>query len=114
MDVDIKFNKKVVSKGRFCNGFFSQLNGLMFSKKLGEGRSLILDRGYESRIDSGIHTLFVFFSLDIVFLDAKKKVVDVRSAKPFVSLITPRKKARYVVEMNAGENILNVGDKVSF
>lgn len=114
MDVDVKFNGKVVSKGQLRNDFFSQLNGLMFSKKLKKGSSLILDRGYESRIDSGIHMLFVFFSLDVVFLNAKKEVVDVGSARPFISVITPKKRARYILEMNKGENVLKVGDKVSF
>ncbi len=114
MDVDVKFDGKVVSKGRLCGKFASELKGLMFSKKLKRGRSLILDRGYESRADSGIHMLFVFFSLDLVFLNSKKEVVDVREAFPFVSLIVPKKKARYIIEMNKGENILKVGDKVSF
>jgi uncharacterized membrane protein (UPF0127 family) len=58
--------------------------------------------------------LFVFFPLDVVFLNAKKEVVDVREAFPFKSLITPKKKAKYIIEMNKGENVLKIGDKVSF
>jgi uncharacterized protein len=114
MDVNIKFRGKIVSKARFGKSFLAQLNGLMYTRKLKGGRSLILDRGYESRVDSGIHMLFVFFPLDVVFLDAKKIVVDVREAFPFRSIVTPRKKARYIIEMNKGENILKIGDKVSF
>ncbi len=114
MDVNIKFNGKIISKAKLCNDFASQLRGLMFSRKLKKGKSLILDRGYESRVDSGIHMLFVFFSLDVIFLNSEKEVVDIREAYPFVSFITPKVKTRYVIEMNKGENKLKIGDRITF
>lgn len=107
-------SKDVDYKAKVCDDFFSKLRGLMFSKKLKEGECIILSNDYESRINSAIHMLFVFFPLDVIFLDSEKKVVDVRKANPFVSLIIPRKRAQHVVEMNAGENLLKIGDKVSF
>jgi|APSaa5957512576_1039674.scaffolds.fasta_scaffold104124_1 uncharacterized protein len=113
MDVNLK-SKDVNYKAKVCDDFFSKLRGLMFSKKLGKGECIILSNDHESRINSSIHMLFVFFSLDVIFLDSEKKVVDIRRAKPFVSLITPRRRAQHVVEMNAWENRLKIGDKVSF
>ena len=113
MDVNLK-SKDANYKAKLCDDFFSKLKGLMFSKRLNRGECVILSNDYESRINSSIHMLFVFFPLDVVFLDSEKKVVDVRRAKPFVSLIIPRRGAQYVVEMNAGENLLKIGEKVSF
>ena len=58
--------------------------------------------------------LFVFFPLDLVFLDVNKKIVDVKVGKPFDLFIKPKEKASYVIEFNMGENILKVGDRVEF
>jgi len=112
--VNIKFKGKVISKAKYCDGYFSKFMGLMFSKKLNSGKSVILVCDFNSRFFCAIHMLFVFFPLDIIFLDSDKKVVDVRKAYPFVSFIAPRKEAKYVIEMNKGENILKIGDKVTF
>lgn len=114
MGVNIKLNGEVVSKARYCESFFSKTKGLMFSKKLKKGRSLILVDDFEPRFGSVIGMFFVFFPLDIIFLDSNKKVVDVRDAKPFQSYIAPKKSAKYAIEMNKGENILKIGDKVTF
>ena len=111
--MDVKLNNKVIFRAKILNNFFSKFKGLMFSR-LEKGKSLIFVLDFESRLNSAIHMLFVFFPLDVVFLDASKKVVDVRKAYPFVSFILPRFKSKYVIEMNAGENVLKVGDRVSF
>lgn len=114
MDVNIKLKGKIISRAKYCESFFSKTKGLMFSKKLQKGKSIILVDKFEPRFGSVIGMFFVFFSIDIIFLDSNKKVVDVRSAKPFQSYIAPKGSARYAIEMNKGENILKVGDKVSF
>jgi hypothetical protein len=111
MDVNVFFNGKIISKASVLSGF-SKYWGLMFSKKLRRGKSVIFIFDKERKV--GIHMLFVFFPLDIVFLNSKKRVVDVRRSLPFISFIIPRKKAKYVIEMNRGENVLRVGDKVEF
>ncbi len=112
--MDVKFNNKVVSRAKILDSFFSRFKGLMFSKKLNKSESLIFVLDSESRFNSMIHMLFVFFSIDVVFLDSSKKVVDVRKAYPFISFILPKAKSKYVIEMNAGENILKIGDKITF
>jgi len=114
MDVDVKFKGKVIFKGKLCKNFFSKFRGLMFSKKLKKSRCLIFVNDFQSRINSSIHMLFVFFPIDVVFLDFNYEVVDVRTAYPFISFIMPKKKAKYVIEMNKGENILKVKDRVIF
>ena len=57
--------------------------------------------------------VFVFFSIDLVYLDSEKRVVDIRRLKPLIGLACSRKPARYAIEMPAGsvEKVsLKVGD----
>ena len=98
---------KKISKAKYCNSIFSKFKGLMFSNKLKKGRSIILVGNNLS-----LHMFFVFFPIDIVYLDSNKKVVEIRQAIPFLSFIRPKKKSKYVIEMNRGENVLKIGDKV--
>lgn len=79
-----------------CNSFFKKFRGLMFSKR----RNLIFDLGKETRIKAMIHMFFVFYSIDVYWLNEKKEIVDKRiDLKPFMIAI-PKKKARYVVEIS--------------
>lgn len=51
-------------------------------------------------METTIHMLFVFFPIDVVWLDKNKKVVDKReNVKPFTPWITPGKAAKYVIEL---------------
>jgi len=77
---------------------FSKTIGLMFSKK-------IIDIGYifvfnkPRRID--LHMFFVFFPIDILFLDKHKKVIELKERfKPF-SMYYSKNKAKYVIELPA-------------
>ena len=91
----MKFNLDKYNDFVYCNTFFSKLSGLMFSSK----RKLVLVLNNESRLNSIIHTFFVFFNIDIYWLDEKKNIVDFRlNVKPFTVKI-PRCKAKYIVEI---------------
>ena len=85
--------------------------GLMFRKKL--KKPLVLVLVVESRWMASIHTMFMRFPIDLVFLDSKKRVVDVaRNVKPWRMNIVPKKPAKYVVEMKAGTAKQKLGAKV--
>ena len=95
---------------------FSNARGLMFTRKLKKGDALILAVDKESIPDTAIHMLFVFFPIDVVWLDKNKRVVDFRkNVKPFTPFIKPREAAQYVVELpkNTIRNI-NIGDRFQF
>ena len=80
---------------KYCISFFSKLRGLMFSKP----KNLIFVLNKESRINSAIHTFFVFFPIDVIWLDKNKKIVDQRkNVKPF-SVAIPKKKSKYIIEL---------------
>jgi uncharacterized protein len=78
---------------KLCNTLWSQARGLMFSRK----RALVMDFGSSRRI--GLHMMFVFFPIDALYADEKKRVVEIkRNFYPF-TLYTPQRKARYVIEL---------------
>lgn len=63
-----------------------------------------------------ITNLFVFFPIDLVFLDAKKTVIHVKKDfKPFSPVYKPRISYRYLVEIPSSMNcIVEKGDKFKF
>ncbi len=82
----------------------------MFSRKLKDKECLILENA------SDIHMLFVFQSIDVVWLDKNKKVIDIKeNVKPFTSLIRPKIKAYYVIELSLKKaKLFKLGNKVDF
>ena len=90
--------------------------GLRFSKKLKEKEGVILESAIEDRYSIIADMLFVFFSIDMAFLNSKKEVVDIRrNVKPFTLFVMPKKSAKYLMEMNSGEmSSVKIGDKFNF
>lgn len=44
--------------------------------------------------------MFVFFPIDILYLDSEKKVVEIKeNVKPFTPLIVPSQAAKYILEL---------------
>lgn len=92
-------NKIIAKKSKICGNFFCKFLGLMFSKKK-EDFALIFEFKKEKRLS--LHTFFVFYPIDIIFLDKSKKVVEMKKGmKPF-SVYFPKQKFSYVIELNAG------------
>ena len=64
-----------------------------------------------------LHMLFVFYSIDVLFLDKNKKIVEIKeNFRPF-RFYTPKNKAEYVVELPNGiikKSGTKLGDKISF
>lgn len=108
--VNIYSNDELLTRS---SKYVNPLKGLMFSKKLRKGESVILDvSNYPSTV---IHMAFVFQSLDVFCLDKDKKVIDIReSVKPFARIISPKKKAYYYIESSPGSFNLKIGDQIKF
>ena len=89
--------------------FFNLLGGLRFSKKK---QPLLLVLNKETRFNTVIDTFFVFYSIDILWLDKNMKIVDFRkNVKPFTFKI-PKKKAKYIIEFSSRLNNVKIGEKV--
>ena len=109
----IKGNVVLANKAKYCENFLPRAKGLMFSRPLKQGSGVVLVSPKEGILETTIHMLFVFFPLDIVWLNKDKEIVDMqRKVKPF-TFVAPKKAAKYVLELPCGvcEN-LKLGDKV--
>ena len=94
-------NNTIADKVEIAETFFHKTRGLMFRKDFNHALVFILNE--ESRINASIHMFFVFFPIDLVYLDKDKKVVDIyENVKPFTCNITPKKLSSFIVELPAG------------
>lgn len=105
---------KIIGTGaKICNDAFSKFIGLMFSRN--QNKTLIFKFDKEQFIR--LHMLFVFYPIDVMFLNKNKIVVDIReNFKPF-TFYKSKKKAMHVIEMLAGtirNTKTEIGDKIGF
>ena len=110
-EAEVIYHGKTIFSCRVHDTFFSRLKGLMFSSRLRTGKGIILAFSSDRQID--IHMLFVFFPLDIIWIDAKGKIVHIaRRVKPFAPFVRGEK-ASYILEVNSSAaQMLNTGDHV--
>ena len=88
---------KTILINEIADSIFSRARGLMFRKK--PKRILFT---FEKEGIYPIHSWFVFFRFDAVYLDENMKIVEIfENIKPFTALIKPSKKAKYLLEMEA-------------
>lgn len=112
MDVKIKD----LGNFRILKSKLEVFTGLRFSRKLKDKEGVILVNFNEDRFSMVADMLFVFYSIDMAFLNSRKEVVDIRrNVKPFISLVVPKKNCKYLMEMKSGEmKNLKIGDAVNF
>lgn len=107
--------KPVLKRVRRCASFVCRLRGLTFRRRLDDDEGLLLVGNRESRADTAIHMLFVFFPIAAVWLNQSGQVVDAKLARPFRPFYAPRAPARDVLE---GPPTLlervNIGDQLCF
>ena len=75
------------------NTFFNRLRGLMFRLKPIVNEGIILEPC------NSIHMFFMFFPIDVVFLDDQNRIVYLKeNVRPW-SVILPKKHAQSVIEL---------------
>ena len=99
----------VCMNSRIISSLIGQTLGLMFSSQ----KNIIFVLKEEKR--ENIHNFFVFFPIDVLFLDNKKRVVEKKeNFRPF-HLYFGRNKARYILELKNGlASDIAIGDQLSF
>ncbi len=105
--------KRILARNyKRCESIFSKTVGLMFSKKY---RSLIFIFPEEKVVP--LHMFFVFYPIDVLFLDKKKRVVEIKeNFRPF-SFYSPKNRAKYVIELpneKVKKTGTKLGDKIVF
>lgn len=93
-------NTIIAKKTKPCNSLNEKALGLMFSKR-DQDMGLIFN--FESMQKISIHMLFVFYPIDILWLDDNNKVVWIKkNLAPFCLYYEPKFKARFMIEVVSG------------
>jgi len=104
---------QVASGYRLCSSVVSKAWGLMFRFSVKD--PLIFAFTRQRRYS--LHMFFVFFPIDVLFLDKNRKVVDMkRDFMPF-TFYTPKKPCQYIIEIAQGSiarSQTEIGDEISF
>jgi len=110
MDICIK-NKIIVPNIKIIKSPLKQAIGLMFSKQ----KNIIFEFKKEKK--ELIHMFFVFYPIDLVFLNKNKKVVELKqNLKPFKTYKS-KNKAKYILELRKNtikNNKIKVNNNISF
>ena len=104
----------LAEKKKVLSNMFAQGIGLMFSRKKPDFGLVFY---FKKNLDVSIHNFFVFYSIDLIFLDEKKKVIEIKKCfKPF-GVYFPKSKFTYLIEVVSGrakESKTKVGDTIEF
>lgn len=104
---------KIAIDAKICESALSKAVGLMFSRE--QNKVLVFKFNHEKIVP--LHMLFVFYSIDVLFLNEERAVVELKeNFKPF-TFCTPKKKVMYVVELpqsSIKKLKAEVGDKIEF
>ena len=91
----------------YADTFFKRFKGLMGKKDFNEVMV------FSNLKDSGIHTLFMRFEIDIYFIDENMVVFDKVTLKPW-RFYKPKKQAKYIIETRKNRLNLKINDKIDF
>ena len=115
MLVNLTSGKQIAARVVTCDTFWSKLRGLMFRRSLDPGVAYVFVGRRESIAEATIHMFLVFFSIGVLWLDARRRVVDTVLARPFRPYYAPSAPAQYFVECApAVLNQVQVGDEIAF
>jgi len=98
----------ISSKAKIATSFGLRLKGLMFDKTLDEAGVLIFHNA------PAIHTCFMRFAIDVVFLDKDNRVIKIYEAvKPWKMVFCPSSKLTIELPSHrAARRCLEIGDKL--
>ena len=109
MIIEVKQTKyRICSNLKVANTIFSRLLGLMFKKSMLGFDGLLIDPC------NSIHTFFMRFSIDVIFLDSDNRIVKIiHSMKPW-KMTWIYFKAKKVLELKAGtlNDNVSIGDEL--
>ncbi len=90
----------IASDIEFAEGLISQSKGLMFRKGITERYALVFILSAPRSVS--IHMFFVYFPIDVLFLDTDKKILAATTLKPWTGLVRSPESTRYIIEMHSG------------
>jgi uncharacterized membrane protein (UPF0127 family) len=120
--VNITKKTTVAERVEVARSFWKKSLGLMFRKGIPEDHCLMMEFSGEGRY--GIWMMFMRFPIDLIFLDARKRVVGLfEHAMPLGfnkkswKVYYPEKEAKWILELKAGavkRSCSRKGDLITF
>ena len=111
----LKYNGMEMAKNiEFAGTAISRMLGLMFRRHIPDDYAMIFS--LKKKTDVSVHMLFVFFPIDVIFLNEEKKISGFSRLAPWTGYKT-MKNVKYVIEMKAGtigKNKLAIGGQMEF
>jgi uncharacterized membrane protein (UPF0127 family) len=104
-------NASLVDKGKVADTFFARLKGLLGSATLTKGEGLLITH------EKSIHTFFMRYPIDVVYIDKNWQVIKVDCNMVPFRLGGYVTKAAYILELPGGtiqETQTTIGDQLSF
>lgn len=98
--VHINSGETLAMEVEMMDSFWSRFRGLMFRRKFEEGEALLFEFPRPRKFR--IHTFFVFFPIDLIYLDGNWEVIDVKKGLSPWSTYNPDVRGRFLVELPAG------------
>ena len=101
-------NKKIIKKGFLAQSIYKRIKGLLGTSKLDEGSALLIPDCRQ------VHTFFMNYPIDVIFLDSKNKILKIQTLKPW-KISSWLYKSQKVIEVPAGftkKVNLKKGDKL--
>lgn len=112
----------IADKIEMASGHVGKAKGLMGRKDIKDGYGMLFEFSREKY--EGFWMLFMKIPIDIIFIDERKRIVDIKhSVKPISinprtwKIYYPKKPAKWVLEMKSGTMKklgINIGEKVDF
>jgi hypothetical protein len=91
----------VAARFKLCRSVASKAKGLMFTNETCVNEAALLFE-FKRPMMQSLHMFFVFYPIDVLFLDENKKVLDVKERfKPF-TVYNSLEKSKYVIELPSG------------
>ena len=106
--------KTLIQKTKNADTAWKRFKGLMFEQKKNFDYALIFELATETKVGASIHMMFVFFPIDIIYLNSKKVVVDKTTVKPWILNYTPKQASKYFIELPVGKVNVKIGDKLDW
>ena len=101
----------IASRAECARSFLARLRGLMFRASLPEGGGLIIDP------NNSVHTFWMRFPIDVIFVDRQNRVVGVVPAMPPNRPYAGARGAKRTIELPTGSiaaSNTQIGDTLEF
>lgn len=93
--------KKITTDVVFCKNMLSQGSGLMFrTKNSVEDKAWVFV--FKKSRQVSLTMFCVFFPIDVLFLDSKKKIIEVKENFKSFGYYNAKTNAKYVIELEKG------------